>query len=146
MVFQRLDVARRAFATASRHADEGKLAAYFGIVPRVSRSNETEHTGRITGKQTGADGVGAMRADRATVQPISEAVLRRDQDTPGNRQAIIALARKLLDRRGSRLRVCRPSETRSKHEGSYLRLRFVTDQGTETLINLEIRAQLTIMR
>ena len=29
-------------------ADEGKLAAYFGIVPRVSNSNETEHSGRIT--------------------------------------------------------------------------------------------------
>jgi transposase len=25
-------------------ADEGKLAAYFGIVPRVSNSNETEHS------------------------------------------------------------------------------------------------------
>jgi transposase len=29
-------------------ADEGKLAAYFGIVPRVSNSNETERSGRIT--------------------------------------------------------------------------------------------------
>lgn len=29
-------------------ADEGKLAAYFGIVPRVSNSNESEHTARIT--------------------------------------------------------------------------------------------------
>jgi transposase len=29
-------------------ADEGKLAAYFGIVPRVSKSNETNHSGRIT--------------------------------------------------------------------------------------------------
>src|SRR5258707_15271056 len=29
-------------------ADEGKLAAYFGIVPRVSNSNESEHSGRIT--------------------------------------------------------------------------------------------------
>jgi transposase len=28
--------------------DEGKLAAYFGIVPRVSKSHETEHLGRIT--------------------------------------------------------------------------------------------------
>jgi len=27
---------------------EGKLAAYFGIAPRISRSNETEHSGRIT--------------------------------------------------------------------------------------------------
>src|SRR5947208_1153609 len=29
-------------------AEEGNLAAYFGIVPRVSNSNETEHSGRIT--------------------------------------------------------------------------------------------------
>jgi len=29
-------------------ADEDKLAAYFGIVPGVSRSNQTEHHGRIT--------------------------------------------------------------------------------------------------
>ena len=32
--------------------DEGKLAAYFGIVPRVSNSNETEHSGRITKRGT----------------------------------------------------------------------------------------------
>src|SRR5713101_6577973 len=29
-------------------ADVGKLAAYFGIVPRVSNCNQTEHSGRIT--------------------------------------------------------------------------------------------------
>ena len=29
-------------------ADEGKLAAYFGIVPRVSNSHETQRSGRIT--------------------------------------------------------------------------------------------------
>lgn len=28
--------------------DEDKLSAYFGIVPRVSKSNQTEHHGRIT--------------------------------------------------------------------------------------------------
>ena len=33
-------------------ADEGKLAAYFGIVPRVSNSNETEHSRRITKRGT----------------------------------------------------------------------------------------------
>jgi len=27
--------------------DEGRLASYFGIVPRVSNSNQTEHSGRI---------------------------------------------------------------------------------------------------
>lgn len=33
-------------------AEEGNLAAYFGIVPRVSNSNETEHRGRITKRGT----------------------------------------------------------------------------------------------
>jgi transposase len=33
-------------------ANEGKLAAYFGIVPRVSNSNETQHSGRITKRGT----------------------------------------------------------------------------------------------
>ncbi|HYW78422.1 MAG TPA: IS110 family transposase [Thermoguttaceae bacterium] len=31
---------------------EGKLASYFGIVPRVRNSNETEHSGRITKRGT----------------------------------------------------------------------------------------------
>jgi len=31
---------------------ESKLASYFGIVPRVRNSNETEHTGRITKRGT----------------------------------------------------------------------------------------------
>ncbi|MCP5005211.1 MAG: transposase [Planctomycetes bacterium] len=29
-------------------SDEGKLASYFGIVPRINNSNETERSGRIT--------------------------------------------------------------------------------------------------
>src|SRR5579863_873719 len=33
-------------------SNEGKLAAYFGIVPRISNSNETEHSGRITKRGT----------------------------------------------------------------------------------------------
>jgi len=33
-------------------AHPGKLAAYFGIVPRVRNSNETEHSGRITKRGT----------------------------------------------------------------------------------------------
>jgi transposase len=47
-------------------AREGQLAAYFGIVPRVQDSNETEHRGHITkrGMQTGAYGPRPMRPDR----------------------------------------------------------------------------------
>src|SRR5262249_15872847 len=33
-------------------SEEGKLAAYFGIVPRLANSNETEHSGRITMRGT----------------------------------------------------------------------------------------------
>jgi transposase len=33
-------------------AHAGKLAAYFGIVPRVRNSNETERSGRITQRGT----------------------------------------------------------------------------------------------
>ena len=59
-------------------ADERHLASYFGIVPRVSNSNETEHSGRIhkRGTQAGADGAGAVGVDRGQIQPVSEAVLR----------------------------------------------------------------------
>src|SRR5260370_32239039 len=32
--------------------DEGRLASYFGIVPRVSNSNETERNGRIHKRRT----------------------------------------------------------------------------------------------
>ena len=41
-----------------------KLASYFGIVPRVSNSNETVKTGRITkqGNKTSADNAGPMFA------------------------------------------------------------------------------------
>ena len=55
-------------------ADEGRLASYFGIVPRVSNSNETEHSGRIhkRGTQAGADGAGAIGVDRRQVQSVSE--------------------------------------------------------------------------
>lgn len=36
------------FGDVNDFENEGKLAAYFGIVPRVSNSNETEGSGRIT--------------------------------------------------------------------------------------------------
>ena len=32
----------------SDFADENKLAAYLGLVPRIANSNETEHSGKIT--------------------------------------------------------------------------------------------------
>ena len=64
-----------------------------------SNSNETERSGpdHQTRQQAGAHGAGAVRADRATLQPVPEAVLRKDQKRGGaTGKAIIALARKFL--------------------------------------------------
>ena len=73
-------------------AEEGNLAAYFGIVPRVSNSNETEHSGRITkrGLEARPNDADPMRSDRATLQSVSEEVLRKDQEPPrhGERQSL----------------------------------------------------------
>jgi len=80
------------FATAD------KLASYFGIVPRVSNSNETLHHGRITkrGNKTG----------RTTLVQCSLAALRKSEYLKkyyeqvkarrGHGKAKIALARKYL--------------------------------------------------
>jgi transposase len=45
--------------------DEKRLASYFGIVPRVANSNQTEHSGRIhkRGTKTGPHGSGAICND-----------------------------------------------------------------------------------
>jgi transposase len=78
--------------------DEGKLAAYFGIVPRVSQSNETDRRGRITKR-------GNKLARTTLVQCTLVAIryspyLRRFYDRikarRGSGKAIIATARKLL--------------------------------------------------
>src|SRR4029453_5377017 len=79
-------------------ADEGKLAAYFGIVPRVSNSNETERSGRITkqGRKLGgtALGQGALIAQRYS--PYLKRYYEQVKARRGTGKAIIALARKLL--------------------------------------------------
>ncbi len=69
-------------------ADEGRLASYFGIVPRVSNSNETERQrpDSQTRHQAGADGAGAVGADRGQLQPVLEAVLRTSESAAGSRQ------------------------------------------------------------
>jgi transposase len=78
--------------------DPGKLAAYFGLVPRVQNSNETEHSGRIT-KQ------GNKLARTALVQcaliakrysPFLQQFYLRIQRRRGGGKANIALARKFL--------------------------------------------------
>jgi transposase len=81
-----------------RFENEGKLAAYFGIVPRVSDSNETERRGRITKR-------GSKLARTALVQcgliakkysPYLAAYHERLKRRKGGGKANIALARKLL--------------------------------------------------
>lgn len=79
-------------------ADADKLAAYLGIVPRVSQSNETDHRGRITKR-------GNKLARTTLVQCTLIAIrysgylnsfYRRIKDRRGAGKAIIATARKLL--------------------------------------------------
>ena len=79
-------------------ADESKLAAYFGIVPRVSNSNETEHRGRITKR---GSKLGRTTLVQCTLVAIRySAYLRRFYDKikakRGSGKAIIATAKKML--------------------------------------------------
>lgn len=75
-----------------------KLAAYFGIVPKISQSNETDHRGRITKR-------GNKLARTTLVQCTLIAIrysgylndcYRRIKERRGAGKAIIATARKLL--------------------------------------------------
>lgn len=79
-------------------ADEGKLAAYFGIVPRVSNSNETERSGRITkrGCKIGRTVLVQCALIAARYSPYLQTFYRRVAATRGTGKAIIALARKFL--------------------------------------------------
>ena len=81
-----------------RFENEGKLAAYLGIVPRVSDTNETERRGRITKR-------GSKLARTALVQcaliakkysPYLASFHERVKRRKGGGKANIALARKLL--------------------------------------------------
>jgi transposase len=79
-------------------ADEGKLAAYFGIVPRVSNSNETERSGRITkrGCKLGRTALVQCALIAARYSPYLQKYYRRIAAARGTGKAIIALARKFL--------------------------------------------------
>jgi transposase len=79
-------------------ADEGKLAAYFGIVPRVNNSNETERSGRITnrGCKLGRTALVQCALIAARYSPYLQNYYRRIAGTRGTGKAIIALARKFL--------------------------------------------------
>lgn len=77
-------------------ADEGKLAAYFGIVPGVSSSNETCRSGRITkqGCKPGRTALVQCALIAARYSPYLQTYCRRMAASGGSGKAIIVLARK----------------------------------------------------
>jgi len=78
-------------------SDEGKLAAYFGIVPRISNSNETEHSGRITkrGTKLGRTTLVQCALIAQRYSPYLKSYYEKKKSR-GTGKAIIALARKFL--------------------------------------------------
>src|ERR1041385_8402776 len=79
-------------------ADEGKLAAYFGIVPRVSNSNETERSGRITkrGSKLGRTALAQCALIAQRYSPYLKRYYEKIKIGRASGKAIIAPARKLL--------------------------------------------------
>jgi transposase len=79
-------------------ADENKLAAYFGIVPRVSDSNETVHHGRITkkGSKIGRTTLVQCTLVAKRYSPYLNRYYERIKRHRGSGKAIIATARKFL--------------------------------------------------
>lgn len=76
-----------------------KLASYFGIVPRVSNSNETQHSGRITkrGTKLGRTTLVQCGLIAKRYSPYLFAYHERVKRRRGSGKANIALARKLLE-------------------------------------------------
>jgi transposase len=79
-------------------ASEGKLAAYFGIVPRVQNSNATERSGRITkrGSKLGRTALVQCALIAMRYSPYLANYYARIKAARGTGKAIIALARKFL--------------------------------------------------
>jgi transposase len=79
-------------------ADEKKLAAYFGLVPKVSQSNETIRQGRITkhGSKLGRTTLVQCSLIAKKYSPYLKNFYERIQKKRGSGKAIIATARKLL--------------------------------------------------
>lgn len=78
--------------------NEGRLASYFGIVPRVTNSNETERSGRIhkRGSKLGRTALIQSALIAAQYSPYLKHFYQRLKVRPGTGKAIIALARKFL--------------------------------------------------
>lgn len=75
-----------------------KLAAYFGIVPKVSQSNETDHRGRITKRGNKLARTTLVQCTLIAIRYSGylNAFYRRLKERRGAGKAIIATARKLL--------------------------------------------------
>lgn len=78
--------------------DESRLASYFGIVPRVSNSNETERSGRIhkRGSKLGRTALVQSALIAANYSPYLKRFYEQVKARRGAGKAIIALARKFL--------------------------------------------------
>ncbi len=78
--------------------DEKKLAAYFGIVPRVSNSNETRRQGRITkqGSKLGRTTLVQCTLIAIRYSDYLRSFYQRIKEKRGSGKAIIATAKKLL--------------------------------------------------
>jgi hypothetical protein len=74
------------------------MASYFGIVPRVSNSNETEHSGRIhkRGTKLGRTALVQSALIAARYSPYLKRFYEQVKARRGAGKAIIALARKFL--------------------------------------------------
>lgn len=79
-------------------ASADKLAAYFGMVPRVSQSNETDHRGRITkrGNKLARTTLVQCTLIATRYSPYLKTYYDRIRQRRGSDKAIIATARKLL--------------------------------------------------
>ena len=79
-------------------ASEGKLAAYFGIVPRVSNLNETERSGQITkrGTKLGRTTLVQCALIAKRYSPYLARFYERIKFRCSTGKAIIALAKQLL--------------------------------------------------
>jgi transposase len=75
-----------------------KLAAYFGMVPRVSQSNETDHRGRITKRGNKLARTTLVQCSLIAMRysPYLKSFYNRIRERRGTGKAIIATARKLL--------------------------------------------------
>ncbi len=80
-------------------AKPGKLAAYFGITPRVSQSNDAQRVGRITkrGNKIARTTLVQCTLIAKRYSPYLHAFYEHIKSTRGAGKAIIATARKLLN-------------------------------------------------